>query len=101
MCMRRPVSGRSVFSPSSKVWERMKVMPATRGTLSTAVLDLAHERLPVCPASAQSDLLACLTYLREARAEQGETEKKLLALASVDWHYNKAIAIGSKGISPR
>jgi hypothetical protein len=77
------------------------MMPETRGTTSTAVLDLAHERLPVCPRSAQDDLLSCLMYIRQARAEHGETEEKMLAIASVDRHFNKAIAIGSKGLSPR
>jgi hypothetical protein len=79
----------------------MKVMPEIRDTTSMAVLDLAHTRLPVCPRSAQHDLLVCLMYLREARTEQGETEKKLMAIAAVDRHFNKAIAIGSKGLSPR
>jgi hypothetical protein len=76
-------------------------MPEVRSTTSTNVLDLAHSRLPVCPRSAQHDLLACLTYLREAWDEPGETETKLLAMASVDRHFNKAIAIGSKGLTPR
>lgn len=76
-------------------------MPQTHGTTSTTVLDLAQERLSVCPRSAQSDLQLCLDYLREAHAEQGETEKRMLATASLDQHYNKAIAIGSKGLSPR
>jgi hypothetical protein len=40
-------------------------------------------------------------YLREARAEQGETEKKVQALAAVDRYFSKASAMGSTGLSPR
>jgi hypothetical protein len=77
------------------------MMPEPRDKPLMAVLDLAHARLTVCPRSAQHDLLSCLMYLREARAEHGETEQKALAIAAVDRHFNKAIAIGSKGLSPR
>ena len=77
------------------------MMPETHRRPSMAVVDLAQARLTVCPRSAQHDLLACLMYLREARAEHGETEKKGLAIAAVDRYFNKAIAIGSKGLSPR
>jgi hypothetical protein len=62
------------------------------------LVDMARARLSSCPAGAQTDLLACLTYLRYAR---GERDEKATDVTAMDQHYSRAISMESRGLEPR
>ena len=64
-------------------------------TTKDPLLDLARARLFACPLAAQSDLLACLIYLRSIRGQSDEKEQSFMAL---ERHHTKVISMGSKGL---
>lgn len=62
------------------------------------LLELAHARLSACPRAAQSDLLACLAYLRHVRSESDDRDGRDQNIAVIDRYHARAISMSSKGL---
>lgn len=73
----------------------LEATPSSPPVAEDALLDLARARVFACPLAAQSDLLACLSFLHRIRG-QGDTGEQ--SLAALERHHAKVISMGSKGL---